>query len=413
MSKPGTGFVVGLYLCLSIGQVLAQSDPAPIQTSDQLTLSQLLDEVLETYPVSEELPARLEEAAKFDKKARSLLADAVSLEMRVQSGRIGNNDNLREYEAGIELPLWRLGERKASKVLARGIKEEASTFASFIRWQLSGVVRAALWNIRLTADQLAKTEKAVPVSADLLRGIERQVELGELPRSDLLQAKQDKLNSEIRLNAAQVEYANAVRTYRVITRRNTLPASLVEVKSARTGVVEEHPALAHSAARLARATAEYRLQQESANASPALLLGTRSERGGMDSSFEDSVGLSFRYPMGFGSQVNAGLAAPAVEAAAARAEHRSQRRQLEIAAHNAEQNLAGAEREYRLSQQKSELAQQHLAMSGKAFELGEMNLMIFLIVKETAYEAEMGASQKNIQWHSAVADYNQAVGELP
>ena len=402
-----------LCLLLLFSTAQAQVDQVQIQSSDQLTLSALIDAVLERYPVYEELPARLEEAEQYDAKAGSLFSNTPSLQFRYQTGKIGNNDNLREYEGGISFPLWRFGQRKANRQVANGIENEANSYADLVRWELSGVLRTALWRIALTADRVAKTEKGTEVSVDLLRGVERRVELGALARSDLLQAKQDKLNSEIRLSSAQIDYANAIRAYQIITEQNVIPTNIEEVRSVITGVNEQHPALIYSAAQLERATAEYQLQQQSGTGNPSLLLGARSERGGNDVSAEESVGISFSYPFGFGGHVNAQRAAANINASSVRGQHRMRRRELATIAHDAERNLIGAEREHRLAKQKNELAQQHLKMSIRALDLGEMNLQAFLLIKEAAFNAEMEASGKEIEWKSAIAQYNQAVGETP
>jgi outer membrane protein TolC len=410
--------LVVMSLCLLGSAALAQAqfDQAQIQRSEEMTLGSLINDVLESYPVYEELPARLEEATQYDKKASSLFADAASLELRYQTGEIGLEDrsgDLREYEAGISLPLWRFGERKANQMVARGIEMEANTFSSLVRWELAGVLRETLWRIELTADRVAKTEKAAEVSVELLRGIQRRVDLGALPLSDLLQAKQDKLNSEIRLSTAQIEYANAVRAFQIITEQNEIPAVFTEELSTKAGIDQQHPALIFSSARLERAAAENQLQQESGTDNPSLLLGVRSERGGEDEYFEDSVGLSFSYPFGFGGHVNSERAAASVRAATVRTEHRERRRKLILNYHDAERNLIGAEREFHLAREKNELAQQHLAMSIRAFELGELNILPFLLIKESAFNSEMESSGKEIQWRSAIAQYNQAVGESP
>ncbi len=417
MIKFPIAFASGLCLLVSFAMAdlpaEAPAVEAELPRSEQLTLGMLIDDVLERFPAYEELPARIEEAARFDAKAGSLLSDAMSLELRYQTGQIGNNDNLREYEAGVEFPLWRLGERRASRRVARDMETEADRFADWIRWRLTGVLRSSLWRIELTANRVHRAEKAAQVSADLLYSIERQVGIGVLPRSDLLQAKQDRLHSEMRLVEARVEHANAVRAYRIITGQNVRPAMFRETRSAKTGIDEQHPALAYSAAQLARATAEYRLEQESGTSNPALLLGARSERGGSDTSYEDSVGVFLSYPFGFGAHANADVAAAGTRTAEARAAHRAQLQALEVTVHDATETLAGAEQEFRLARELNELAQQHLSMSLKAFELGEMNLMTFLMIKESAYGAEVGASEKEIAWQSAIAKYNQAVGELP
>ncbi len=413
MIKLKIAITTSLYLFLS--NVLAQVPPdqSQIHESDQLTLSLLTDQVFERYPVYEELPARLEEAAKYDDKASSLFADALNIQLRYQTGKIGNNDNLREYEAGIELPLWRFGERSASQKVAQGIEHEANSFAKLIRWELAGALRTSLWRIALSTDRVAKTKKAAEVSIDLLRGITRRVELGNLPRSDLLQAKQDQLNSDIRLSAALTEQANAIRAYQIITEQNVVPADFTEKRSVQTGIGEQHPALLYSTARLERSSAENQLAQESGTGNPALLFGVRSERGGDDLSAEESVGIFFSYPLSFGAHVKSQRATAELQAATVRAEHRTLRRQLETVSHNAERNVSGAERAYHLAREKSELAQQHLAMSVTAFDIGEMHLLEFLLIKEAAFNAEMEASGNEIRWNSAIAQYNQSVGELP
>ena len=407
--------IIAVNLCLFAFAAQAQAQPEQIKLirSDLLTLGGLIDDVLESYPVYEELPARLEEAEKFDRKANSLFADALSIEARYQTGQIGNNDNLREYEAGIEFPLWRFGQRSASRELAREMDLEADTFAALIRGELAGALRSSLWRIEFSANRVTQAEKADQVSADLLYGIMRQVDVGVLPRSDLIQAQQDKLNSEIRLSAAEIQLANAIRAYQIITGNDVIPGSIIEKRSTKTVIDDHHPALSHSIARLNRVSAEFRLQQESGSDNPALLLGYRSERAGDHPSYEDSVGIFFSYPLAFGAHANAETAAAGSRAAAVRGEHRAQRRQLEIELHDSGQFIVGAEREFYLARQKNELAQQHLAMSLSAFELGEINLMTYLMIKEVAYAAEIGATEKEIQWQSAIAQYNQAVGESP
>ncbi len=412
MIKLKIAITTSLYLFLHTA--LAQTPP-PDQThsSDQLTLSLLTDQVLESYPVYEELLARLAEAEKFGDKANSLFADALNIQLRYQTGKIGNNDNLQEYEAGVELPLWRFGERSASKKVARGIESEANAFASLVRWELAGALRTSLWRIALTTDRVNKTKKAAEVSLELLRGITRRVELGNLPRSDLLQAKQDKLNNDIRLSEAQIEHANSIRAYQIITEQSVMPADFTEDQSTRTGISKQHPALLYSTARLERALAENQLAQQSGTSNPALLLGVRSERGGTDLSAEESVGVFFSYPLSFGAHVNSQRAVAELQATTVRAEHRVLRRQLETLYHDAKLNVIGAERAYHLARQKNELAQQHLAMSVTALDIGEMHLLEFLLIKEVAFNAEMESSGNEIRWKNAIAQYNQTVGELP
>jgi len=404
-----------LYFSLFIAFPLivnAADDLDLLVRSPDLTLTTLLDQVLENYPDYEQIQPRLEEARQLGKRADSLLAGGTKALVRYQTGEIGNNDNLREYEAGLELPLWRFGQRRASHDVAEEAHREAERFSRAVRWQVAGAIRTALWRIQLTESLHEEAHEAHETSTELMNTVRRRVELGDLAPGDLLQAEQDVLSNKIRVLSAESAYVDAAHAYEILTESSRLPTSFLEQPSQKNRIDENHPMLALSFARLNRSQAEYELAQQARSDSPLLFLGARSERGGDDNEFEDSVGLIFSYPLG-SANLKAEMASSQVRVAAARGEHKSIRRMLETQFHDAKHDLEHVKREREAAMARNELASQHLEMSRIAFELGDIELMIFLRVKETAFTAKTLAREKEILWQNAIANYNQAVGEIP
>jgi len=353
-----------------------------------LTLAGLLDQVLESYPDYEQIQARMDEAQQLGKKAGSLLSGGSTALVRYQTGEIGNNDNLKEYEAGLLLSLWRFGERRASRDVAEEAEKEAERFSRAVRWQLAGAVRTALWQIELGETLHEEAHEAHQTSLELLNTVRRRVELGGLAPGDLLQAEQNVLTSEMRVLSAEAANVDAVHAYEILTEFSQMPASFMEQPS------------------------KYELTRQAGSDSPQLFVGARSERGGNDAEFEDSVGLIFTYPFG-SADLRADVAASQVEVAEARSEHKSIRRLLDTQFHEAKHDLDLLSRERKVAAARNELAQKHLEMSRTAFELGDIELMRFLLVKEIAFNARTLAREKEVLWQNAIASYNQAVGEVP
>jgi len=377
-----------------------------------LTLAGLLDQVLESYPDYEQIQARMDEAQQLGKKAGSLLSGGSTALVRYQTGEIGNNDNLKEYEAGLLLSLWRFGERRASRDVAEEAEKEAERFSRAVRWQLAGAVRTALWQIELGETLHEEANEAHQTSLELLNTVRRRVELGGLAPGDLLQAEQNVLTSEMRVLSAEAANVDAVHAYEILTEFSQMPASFMEQPSKKIEIDEDHPMLTLSSARLNRSKAEYELTRQAGSDSPQLFVGARSERGGNDAEFEDSVGLIFTYPFG-SADLRADVAASQVEVAEARSEHKSIRRLLDTQFHEAKHDLDLLSRERKVAAARNELAQKHLEMSRTAFELGDIELMRFLLVKEIAFNARTLAREKEVLWQNAIASYNQAVGEVP
>src|SRR5690606_23626864 len=113
----------------------------------------------------------------------------------------------QEWEAGVELPLWRFGERSASQRVATMAEAAAIRSSDALRLEAAGEVREALWAVALERNEVALSRRQWQIARDLQADVTRRVELGELARTDQLLARQETL-------AQRDLYETAVRTER-------------------------------------------------------------------------------------------------------------------------------------------------------------------------------------------------------
>lgn len=92
----------------------ADEHEQPVVRDPALTLSAALDGALARAPGGALPQARLNESRVLAERADSLLSAPPAVQMRYQTDRLpGRGGGLRELEAGLELPLWRGGQRDA------------------------------------------------------------------------------------------------------------------------------------------------------------------------------------------------------------------------------------------------------------------------------------------------------------
>ena len=85
----------------------------PVEIDAALDWSTLISTTLAAHPGSGGLAARTAEAEAWEQRGRQWLAAAPSLYFSYLSDRPLDDLGQREYEGGVELPLWRGGQRSA------------------------------------------------------------------------------------------------------------------------------------------------------------------------------------------------------------------------------------------------------------------------------------------------------------
>jgi len=418
LSRRCHGTVITFIFSVLLGN-LAQADthathlhdPLAIDTS--LTLGEVVDAAVDAFPEKPVLEARRDQAEAWSRRGRSLTADRPALMLRYQSDRFGSDNGLDEYEAGIELPLWSWGGRSAVKALGSAMTAESEAARAALRWEVAGMVRAALWDVAIAENEHELAEQSLDMAKRLVKTVERRYELGDVAQRDLLLARSSYLDYETALIQAGAVLLDAERSYRTFTGLHRRPGFEAETMSDAEEIAANHPALALADMAVERAEAGAEVTRQTSKAGPTVLLGTRRERPAFGTVFDDSIGVTVNVPFGGRAHRGTDITAAARTASEVRAARSRELRMLTLDMHEAAHSLAVAREKYAAALQRLDIAERQQAMGELAYEKGEIELLDLLKIRETAIAARRLVARLEIEDKRQTALYNQAVGDLP
>lgn len=411
--------VLAAILTLSgAGSIFAAAAPAPetpeVAPDPGLSLAETVEQAMARSPTAGLPGAYAEEAAALGDRAGRLFAGPAEAGIRHQNDQWTDDRGLIEWEAELALPLWRPGQRSAHEALAGGAREMARSLVPELRLRVAGQVREALWGLMLAREQVRLTEQVRDTAAALVRDVRRRVETGDLPRTDLLLAQDEALSRKDEHLVALQQLGEARRNYIRLTGLTRRPDQPGEALSAATGInLETHPILREAEARVQRMQHEVAALRERGSGQPWLSFNTRRERAFSGEPYQDSVGIGITFPIGGRAHHAPEIAAAGRALAEAEAERNRLRRELELGLGHAEQRLATLRSELALAEERQGNAEQSLRMARIAFDVGEMDLAEFLRVQNRAQTAQADLRIRRLELKQAIAQYNQAAGDLP
>ena len=403
--------VLIFYTTLSLSAEMQHEDELTIDNA--FTLHDLVEKSLPHYPNSQLLAAKKLMLEARQTQANSLLPGSAALILRNQNDQLLSRNGETEWEAGVEFPIWLNGQRKARAAIANIASQNLTADTQYLRLQLAGMVRDALWDIQLMQG-LADIAKAKHEAASQLqRDIEKRVSLGDMAKKDLLVAQTETLQAESERINAEAEVQHAKFRYVNLTGLSIIPAEFTEIKSAKSDVEETHLALLEANGKIALSIEQRNLVRLENRDNPTVTLGTRSLRGATDTQYNNSFGITVRIPLQSATR-NTPLQAAAEMQYAENQAHLSQLKLLLAAAmHEAEHNLEVGSAQLEVLTKQHNIAQQSLSVTRKAFQLGELDLSDLMRVQTQAFNTEKSLKNQQIQQLWNTARYNQAVGELP
>ena len=403
--------VVIFYTTLSLSAEMQHEDELTIVNA--FTLHDLVEKSLPHYPNSQLLAAKKLMLEARQTQANSLLPGSAALILRNQNDQLLSRNGETEWEAGVEFPIWLNGQRKARAAIANIASQNLTADTQYLRLQLAGMVRDALWDIQLMQG-LADIAKAKHEAASQLqRDIEKRVSLGDMAQKDLLVAQTETLQAESERINAEAEVQHAKFRYVNLTGLSIIPAEFTEIKSTKSDVEETHLALLEANGKIALSIEQRNLVHIENRDNPTVTLGTRSLRGATDTQYNNSFGITVRIPLQSATR-NTPLQAAAEMQYAENQAHLSQLKLLLAAAmHEAEHNLEVGSAQLEVLTKQHNIAQQSLSVTRKAFQLGELDLSDLIRVQTQAFNTEKSLKNQQIQQLWNTARYNQAVGELP
>jgi outer membrane protein TolC len=385
----------------------------PVVVDATLDWTTLIATTLAAHPGSGELAAYVVEAEAWERRGRQWLAAAPALYFSYLSDGPLDNRGQREYEGGVELPLWRAGQRSAVQAVAASATAASGAAAAALRLEVTGLLRGALWDIEAAANDLAAGRDAEAAAAELVRVVEMRNTRGDLPRADLLLARSTLLERQQSVVAAEAQLLDSERAYHSLTNLDRRPAQFTEQRSASDELVPSHPLLALADTAIARARADLALVDRETRGNATVTVGPRREYAGLGGLGNDSLALAVRVPVG-GKGYGVTQSARATRVVAAAETERGQLlRRLTLDLHEAEHTLVVLEQTAALAADRNELAEQQARMAQSAFAQGEIELRELLRVQETALGARRDLQRLAIEEQRTIAALNQALGETP
>jgi outer membrane protein TolC len=383
-----------------------------ISVDPQLTLAELVQITLEKHPSAAIIPALQQEVEALKQRGNSWLAGALTASFYYRDDAISNDTGNREIEGAIEMPVWNWGQRAAGQKLAEQAEIANGFQAKVLKWQVAGLVRSTLWDMKLENQRHELAIKVFDVSEQLASTIKRRVDLGDLPRADYLLAQSEALQKRSAVIATEAEIMHARKRFTTLTQLTRIPENYQETQSPLTEF-STHPALMAANALIERKRTQLSWVKSEGSGQSTIALGGKSERGFREEQDIESMTFSLSVPFGGSAHLAPQIAASNLELSQT-ISHRDQLyRNLDQAFHEADHKLKVDRAELEIANELKEIAEAHLKMARLSFDAGEINLMDYLKVQARTQAAIQQASEKNIMLQRDITLYNQAVGVLP
>ena len=408
---------VWLFLALPVlgeeQQIVPHFDP--ITVDPQLTLPEVIDLTLEKYPEGALLPALQQEAEALQRRGDSWLAGALSAVFYYRSSWANSaaNTGAPEFQGAIEMPLWNWGQRAAGQQLARHATEASELQTRVIKLQVAGLVRNALWDMRLVHNRHELAERVYEVSEQLTDMVRRRVDLGDLPRSDLLLAESEQLAARTALVRAEAEEMHARKRFSILTQMTRIPEDFSEVQSGISEINDKHPLLQAMNAMIARKKSELAWVKSTGSGQTTVALGGNSQRGNNPDIGVETMTFQINVPFGGSAHLAPKIAAANLQLTKAIAQRNQLYRRLIGDFHEAEHALEIDKTEMTIALQRKKIAEEYMKMGRISFAAGEIDLMDFLRIQSRGFAAIKEANERSIFLQRDIALYNQAVGVLP
>ncbi len=398
----------------------AQSEEIPavdhvdlISIDTALSLSDLVNQTLEKYPDYALVAAMQQESEALHARGRSWISGAPQLQTYYKDDFAGTGTGAYEFDGSIQVPVWNWGQRDAGLQLAEQAANNTNQQGQAIKLKVAGLVREVLWSLKLEGLRYDTAKKELALAERLLATVQRRVALGDLPKSDLLLAKNRALQKRAALIQQEAAVMHTRKRYYFLTQTDKVPEQVVEVKSTITTINETHPALAAINSKIAKQKAKMEWIRAQGSGKTTIAIGGVTERGARTDSAINSMVFAVNIPFGGQAFLAPKIAIANRSYVAAKAEKAHLYRALLARLHEAEHTLGVELEQSTLAQQMQLNAQERLKMADLSFSSGEINLTDFLITQTQAYRAINNARESRIRLQRDIAFYNQAVGVMP
>lgn len=406
--------VCTLTLSAAAQAVMRPADATVVPYDPALGLSKVVEASFETYPRQALISASEEEAKALQTRAASWIAGYPLIFIQYIDDTIMSSQGLVELQTGYQIPVWMWGQKESGQRVADEAVRSTLAFGRAVKHEVAGVVRDALWNIKLAENRYELAQQIYDVATKLVATVTRRVELGDLSRSDLLMAESDALEKKTLVGQAELELIKAYQAYTNATRLQRVPTDFAETQSKIKEIEEGHPSVAAITAMIERAQAQVdwtrRFKQGN---QPSIMVGTNHARTFVGESMNSGTNLVLQIPIG-GEDFNAPYVAEANIALNQKiVERETLLRELNKALAGIRRSIETNRSLLEIAERRREIAETQIKMNHLAFESGEIELINFLKIQSSAQATIRDARERAILLQRDLALYNQIVGITP
>ena len=370
---------------------------------------QLLDNIIQQQP-EQQITIGIKELQSANQSlSNSWISGDVDLIVHHENDTLTDDEDYKNWQVGVEFPLWLPSQKQAYKQMAASYGQELSAQQNYLRWLASSSLRKLVWNYQTAKIELEAARSALQKSQSLQHKVQQKVNAGESPKIDLLLADKAVLKQQNQLVQKQSVFTIAQNQFQKWT-QSRIPPQKIQERTLPPVPLEQHPKIVRLIATLQITQAELQKIKSLKKEGPRLFLGAQSNK---DRNTENnSLMFEVSIPLGMNPAYSPKLAAEKRKVYEQQALLDKAKIQLEQQIFQAQQTLASAKQSILFSKQQYDLSQKALKMSETAYQLGETNIQNLLLVQQQMAEDKLNYNLVQARSGQAVANLNQISGHI-
>lgn len=412
--------VVGAMLVATISAVALTVHAQTAVRPDPMTLVQVFEAAWARQPEAAALSSRREAIRAQQLAAKSWMSEPVAVELAVTTDRLNRNQGTREYEVGIAIPLWLAGERKLSQSLAETEGRAVESHAKVAKLRIAAAVREAWWNLQRARAELDSVRGQLDNAKSLAVDVKNRFEAGDLAQGDLYQADGAVAAAESAVAQAQADGIEAGQNLLALA---AVPS--LDVKGDRVNYRPEpvpgesdadpssHAALLALTDQAAVAKSAAALLATQSRANPELTVATTRDRGGFGETWQQTIMVGVRIPLGAGPRYEARIASARADTFELNAQLQLELARLDSSRESAKGRFDATRVQLEAAERRARLARESRGFFNKSFLAGETDLPTRLRIESEAADAERQAARARIEHAAAISQWRQSLGLLP
>ena len=404
---------------LAVVVTSAVAQPASQPPASTPTLKQALDAAWQVSSQSRSLDNRRSELAAKEKAANSWISGEPVAGIAHRTDRLNRNEGFREYEAEIELPLWNPGVRNAAQADVAAQRQGFDGQFALAKLKLAGELRLLAASAATAQVELDLNKRKLLEANALSQDVSRRVKAGENARVDGLQAQVLVQQAQAAMAQAESQLARVQNQWRSLTGLTTVApldetlANNAANEALDTPVPPDHPALRYAQAQLGSAQAKLGLADADKRDPMSVGVGVARERANFAGANETKLRIALRIPLGGDNRNAPRRAAARAELDTAQAELDTVQRQLPAEAAASTLDLRAARAAQAAAGERVRLSTEVQTLITQSWRLGNSDLPTRLRADNEQFEARLSLARANVDVQRAIANLNQAQGQMP